>query len=1436
MPRKGSRASNFDDEIDDGLEGLRLRPIHPQKQESASDAPLLHHEDNSTQSEIGVFGTTPHNSHAQRQRRGKYAAVPDSDVVEEAGHDRKQPEATTSHEWSDNRPRWKPYSLRWPALLSTLIIALVLGMLVIFLLVYSTVHDGLGDDDGTSVVLFGWRFAPTLITVLYAILTAIIFKDARRTEAFARMSHESGSSSTSSLFMKPGQWWVILIDSFQRRENHGRINYFLLSTVLVNVISFLLINPLSSALLQSQPVELISQVPFSRYEVSETEPINMAGNDIVYFRTIGNILQNLTTSAWLTDKYAVVPFSPSSRAIDLGVAATKKPQTWQANTTVLSIDLDCEAMDIRRAIWFENSTKNGVTYYRSLLLSDSGGCEAGISGYNQYMAYYGGGSWFSPPHVVSTVWDDNDSSRYYNSTQACADRQVILSTNGTWQGARSDTWNDGFKAAAWSCQSSFYVAEMPVTTTTGISGTVVDVDDSLFAAQRSLVSPRILDQTRFETAFLARNWTSMIYSPDIDAVPNFGGASALLAAAYDLDPISMIQDGALGETARRIKQRFLGEMMVASISANTASLQTGQVTESPRRVVVNLPIAVSLAVLFIVAAGLTAVALFVSKQRPLNLYNDPASVAAVVKLIEGNSVLRDCFKPQDASRGDAGHTLDNTTHYLRDGLLLSVKTVEDQPEDIPSPTETPRDWRPFAVRRLGGSLLLLLLTAMLAAILTLYVLARTTGLYESAFTYQTNLLSSRSSLFTFAPYSIVPTFLAVLVGLWWDSLDETFRRLQPYVTMAQKPVPATPNIGLSYVATHPLGSMVKAARNSHWLVALVSAGAVLAQVLTVSMSALWQRADGSRPGDIGLVRTLEPRTQPFVYVYAVGSSMGGGDPEGQNILSSFYGDLSTNWLYSATLQLAYNGSEPVWSSDGWSFVPVNLTSIRDSQMYQDTPSSSTNGTGGSVKSVNVTLITPALRATADCSALDSTTNLSSWTTEWDLTDPGVWNVSTNPTSLKKGIEVNKEYELGASAALSTTPILSRARTIVCCANSSGDGHDSAAIGYWSNNYGQGLQYDFETSSGPYPRNFTMKWIKGNALQDDYYMNSTYAESETMESHDFRHLIWREGPTMTALNCRPRIEWANASVTVDMSTGRVWKYSVVDAPKTVGWPWTDVYQSHSYTQPGDGVDKGVIHDQVTVSPGVLFQDALMFAADLQKFWPAGGASYIHTENLDDKNFNFRLPPQGLNVDLMSYSMYQLAHGDMDVLMDPSQMEQLGQRVLATFFQHFISSNVSASGGWGFQQIGATLPGDLGNITHDVLNPGDYQDQNTTLTSDTNAPAYVEIAVEVLQMSPVAVYISMIILLILSLVTLLVYLVGYRHLRKLRYDFDDLASVISVVYDSTKLQRWVQDHPDPKDWTRRTADGQVPRVQLGPFPGSTGQEIWGIEVVDTEQRQT
>lgn len=128
----------------------------------------------------------------------------------------------------------------------------------------------------------------------------MIFNDARMTEPFEQMSHVTGAPTATSVLKRLESWWKVLVVSFKKTQNHGHVNYFLLLAVLANMISFLLISPLSSALLQSQPVNLVSEVPINNYLLSESQPISMAANDLVYFRTISNV-PRAHSERWCTD-------------------------------------------------------------------------------------------------------------------------------------------------------------------------------------------------------------------------------------------------------------------------------------------------------------------------------------------------------------------------------------------------------------------------------------------------------------------------------------------------------------------------------------------------------------------------------------------------------------------------------------------------------------------------------------------------------------------------------------------------------------------------------------------------------------------------------------------------------------------------------------------------------------------------------------------------------------------------------------------------------------------------------------------------------------------------------------------------------------------------------------------------------------------------------
>jgi hypothetical protein len=114
-----------------------------------------------------------------------------------------------------------------------------------------------------------------------------------------------------------------------------------------------------------------------------------------------------------------------------------------------------------------------------------------------------------------------------------------------------------------------------------------------------------------------------------------------------------------------------------------------------------------------------------------------------------------------------------------------------------------------------------------AALLALQNLAKREKLSNSAFVYELDLDVFKA---TVSPFSLLGTFIAVGLALWWDVMEKNMRLLQPYLSMAKQPRVVKRGTGLSYQSSYWVGAAVKAASNRDWLLSLVTVGTTLSQV------------------------------------------------------------------------------------------------------------------------------------------------------------------------------------------------------------------------------------------------------------------------------------------------------------------------------------------------------------------------------------------------------------------------------------------------------------------------------------------------------------------------------------------------------------------------------------------------------------------------------
>jgi hypothetical protein len=85
---------------------------------------------------------------------------------------------------------------------------------------------------------------------------------------------------------------------------------------------------------------------------------------------------------------------------------------------------------------------------------------------------------------------------------------------------------------------------------------------------------------------------------------------------------------------------------------------------------------------------------------------------------------------------------------------------------------------------------------------------------------------------TLAPYSIIPTFVAIGAKLWFAMAADVVQRYQPYVTMITKPTELYRSVSVEYLNTPTALVSLKAVRSSHWLLASIGAATFLSEACT----------------------------------------------------------------------------------------------------------------------------------------------------------------------------------------------------------------------------------------------------------------------------------------------------------------------------------------------------------------------------------------------------------------------------------------------------------------------------------------------------------------------------------------------------------------------------------------------------------------------------
>lgn len=695
------------------------------------------------------------------------------------------------------------------------------------------------------------------------------------------------------------------------------------------------------------------------------------------------------------------------------------------------------------------------------------------------------------------------------------------------------------------------------------------------------------------------------------------------------------------------------------------------------------------------------------------------------------------------------------------------------------------------------------LALVLVAVLILNAFSGRALLSQSAFIFEADVSNLGLSFSSFAPISIAPTVISIVVGLWWDQLDSTFRILQPFISMSRGPTPINAGAGLTYRSKSWVGAAIKAGRNKHWVLFMVAIGSVLAQVLTVSMSALFERESRNVVQQMTVPRNLEIRQVPLIARINTTGALAAENPA-VDVLDTLYLDAPTNWLYGAGIQDSYNGTELPWAADGWSFLPVALSAVSTSTNMRSLRGDADDTTS----SVHITITTPSIRARLDCRAIDEVANVSSWVESQVLDNDGEiypeeeW-AQVNTTDMTKAYQLLPQIFEGTD---SQTTMISRAYSAICCSNGTRADPQRAAMGYWSPVYPSDL--DSEKTDFPYqdlawPMPITTKWVVGTAF------NMTRGETSST------FLYFTDVPRIQAARCIPTIETAEAEVKLDRGTGKVITYKIKTAIAPAEQAWKDVFVQHeSGFKPGLNATSADLTN-ITTSFGVLFLDSLLGTADKQE-------SLSLYQRTDFKAFAFHDDKNGLSMDLMTYSMYLLAEKDPEALLNYTKLATYADRTFQTFFQHFVNSQLSLDkGGFAYQPIGDNSMETIGRPRSN----GTFIPRDSIPVSNTsrNITASVSHRIRVLHLNVTATYLSTAILIWLIFTTILVLCLQRRYTSFMNRDVQLIADMLLLIGGSDNLLELVAEKGVE---LKKNKDI---KMMLGWFRDRDGQVRWGIEVV-------
>ena len=166
-----------------------------------------------------------------------------------------------------------------------------------------------------------------------------------RTEPWAFVSRSVGAKGHESLLKGDQLWWSHIADAIRSKKRLGGTRWALLISVIAGVASSLILNPLSAGLFDSTKAVSIEDKPFRTARFSTATAGLVKIDNSTYLRAATNLLYNVSTSAWNTNRYSVASFWPFDlHEVPLGAALVPLQQAWIVESEAVRVQMQCQSL------------------------------------------------------------------------------------------------------------------------------------------------------------------------------------------------------------------------------------------------------------------------------------------------------------------------------------------------------------------------------------------------------------------------------------------------------------------------------------------------------------------------------------------------------------------------------------------------------------------------------------------------------------------------------------------------------------------------------------------------------------------------------------------------------------------------------------------------------------------------------------------------------------------------------------------------------------------------------------------------------------------------------------------------------------------------------------------------------------------------------------